>query len=142
MAISAQSLCGIAHRSFTDCGNLQTRKANGKESAMRIYEVQERTTPLLEKLLDIWEQSVRVTHTFLSEEGLKRLKTYVPAAICDVEHLPDSGIRIRGACRFYGHRWKAAGNVFPSAGGTRKRFGQAAAAIRHAALRYRGRYCE
>lgn len=54
---------------------------------MRIYEVQERTTPLLEKLLDIWEQSVRVTHTFLSEEGLKRLKTYVPAAICDVEHL-------------------------------------------------------
>ena len=36
------------HRSFMDCGNLQTRKANGKKSAMRIYEVQERTTPLPE----------------------------------------------------------------------------------------------
>ena len=39
------------------------------------------------KLADIWEQSVRVTHTFLSEEGLKRLKTYVPAALGNVEHL-------------------------------------------------------
>ena len=58
-----------------------------KESAMRIYEVQERATPLLEKLLDIWEQSVRATHTFLSDAEVKQIKAYVPTAIRGVEHL-------------------------------------------------------
>ena len=34
---------------------------------MRLYEVQDRNQPLLDELLDIWEQSVRATHLFLSD---------------------------------------------------------------------------
>ncbi len=35
---------------------------------MKIYEVKERTPQLLEQLLNIWEDSVRATHLFLSDE--------------------------------------------------------------------------
>lgn len=31
---------------------------------MKIYEVSERTTKLLEKLVNVWEASVRATHLF------------------------------------------------------------------------------
>lgn len=54
---------------------------------MRIYEVQARTSRLLAQLLEIWEDSVRATHRFLSDAEVNRIKEYVPQAIRNVEHL-------------------------------------------------------
>lgn len=54
---------------------------------MRIYEVQARTSRLLAQLLEIWEDSVRATHRFLSDAEMNRIKEYVPRAIRNVEHL-------------------------------------------------------
>ena len=59
----------------------------GKESAMKIREVQDRTAPLMTALLAVWEKSVRTTHTFLSEEEIEHIKTYVPTAFHSVQHL-------------------------------------------------------
>lgn len=46
-----------------------------------------RTENLVANLLEIWEKSVRATHTFLSEEEILKIKEYVPGAICNVETL-------------------------------------------------------
>ena len=54
---------------------------------MRLYEVQDRSQPLLDELLDIWEQSVRATHLFLSDAEVKAIQAYVPQALKSVEHL-------------------------------------------------------
>lgn len=54
---------------------------------MKIYEVKERTTQLLEELLNIWEDSVRATHLFLSDAEVKQIKEYVPHALNGVQHL-------------------------------------------------------
>lgn len=54
---------------------------------MKIYEVQELDPCLLEKLLTIWEASVRATHLFLSDAEVKQIKEYVPQAFKSVEHL-------------------------------------------------------
>ena len=54
---------------------------------MKIYEVEERTSQLLEILLDIWEDSVRATHLFLSDTEVNQIKQYVPKALSGVEHL-------------------------------------------------------
>ena len=54
---------------------------------MKIYEVEERTSQLLEILLDIWEDSVRATHLFLSDSEINQIKQYVPQALSEVEHL-------------------------------------------------------
>lgn len=53
---------------------------------MQIYETKERST-LLMPLLRIWEDSVRATHLFLSEEEIVQIREYVPQAINGVEHL-------------------------------------------------------
>ena len=53
---------------------------------MKIYEVQERLS-ILNVLLDIWEDSVRATHHFLSDAEVKQIKEYVPQALNDVKHL-------------------------------------------------------
>lgn len=64
---------------------------------MKIYEIQERTF-LLNTLLEIWEDSVRATHNFLSDEEVDQIKEYVPMALKNVEHLliaeDDSGIPV------------------------------------------------
>lgn len=36
-----------------------------------------RSAELVQNLLDIWEKSVRATHTFLSEEEILKIKEYV-----------------------------------------------------------------
>ncbi len=54
---------------------------------MKIYELKERTPQLLEHLLNIWEDAVRATHLFLSDEEIKQIKEYVPQALSGVEHL-------------------------------------------------------
>ena len=50
-------------------------------------EVKERTDNLINKLLELWEDSVKATHTFLSNEEIEKIKTYVPQALISIEHL-------------------------------------------------------
>lgn len=54
---------------------------------MNIYELQERPPQILERLLIIWEASVRATHHFLSDAEVKQIKSYVPQALQSVSHL-------------------------------------------------------
>lgn len=54
---------------------------------MRIIEVNEKTSTLINQLLEVWENSVRETHLFLSNEEIENIKKYVPQAISDISHL-------------------------------------------------------
>ena len=54
---------------------------------MKIHEVKERDIHLLSDLLNIWENSVRATHLFLSDEEVNHIKEYVPQALGGVKHL-------------------------------------------------------
>lgn len=89
---------------------------------MKIMEVQERTPMLIEQLLAVWEDSVRATHLFLSDEEIRSIKPYVPQAI-------------EGVARLYmateaGQPWRlweqkrVVGNAFHCVCGTRKRIGK------------------
>lgn len=51
---------------------------------MKIVEIKERTPLLLEKLLCVWENSVRATHLFLSDNEINNIKPYVPQALNSV----------------------------------------------------------
>lgn len=54
---------------------------------MRILEVQDRTPELVEKLLRVWEDSVRATHIFLSDGEIINIREYVPQALTGIAHL-------------------------------------------------------
>ena len=54
---------------------------------MKIIEVKDRTTTLINQLVEVWEDSVKATHLFLSDEEIKNIKKYVPQAISGVENL-------------------------------------------------------
>ena len=41
---------------------------------MRIIEVNKKTTTLINQLLEVWENSVRATHLFLSNEEIENIK--------------------------------------------------------------------
>ena len=54
---------------------------------MIITEVKSRTPDLIERLLEVWERSVRATHLFLLDDEIKSIKEYVPQALSGVAHL-------------------------------------------------------
>lgn len=54
---------------------------------MRIVEITNRTPDLTERLLEVWESSVRATHLFLSGDEIKSIKEYVPQALGGIAHL-------------------------------------------------------
>lgn len=54
---------------------------------MEIIEVTDRTQELIGQLLDIWENSVKETHLFLSEAEIAEIRKYVPQALAGVPHL-------------------------------------------------------
>ncbi len=54
---------------------------------MRIIVVKERAEILINQLLEVWEDSVKATHLFLSNKEIKNIKEYVPQAISAVLHL-------------------------------------------------------
>ena len=54
---------------------------------MKILEVADRTPDLINQLLEVWEKSVRATHLFLSDRGIKNIKEYVPQALNGIAHL-------------------------------------------------------
>lgn len=57
------------------------------EVDMKIVEVKERTPDLIKGLLEVWENSVRATHLFLSDSEIQSIKKYVPQALNEVLHL-------------------------------------------------------
>lgn len=52
-----------------------------------IVPVENRTPELVDELTALWERSVRATHAFLDEEGIVRIKAYVPDALRGVPEL-------------------------------------------------------
>lgn len=54
---------------------------------MRIIEVTDRTPDIRNRLLEVWENSVRATHLFLSDNEIKSIKEYVPEALNGIAHL-------------------------------------------------------
>ena len=54
---------------------------------MTMIEVENRSIKLINKLLEVWEDSVKATHLFLSNEEIKNIKEYVPQALKEIEHL-------------------------------------------------------
>lgn len=54
---------------------------------MKIVEVNDRTSILINQLLEVWEDSVKATHLFLSNEEIIKIKKYVPEAISKISHL-------------------------------------------------------
>lgn len=74
---------------------------------MKIHPVKERTDALVAVLTDIWEASVRATHTFLTEADIAALREYVPDALRTVEHLTvllDKRDQPTGFCGVEGQR--------------------------------------
>lgn len=54
---------------------------------MRMIELESRTPERLDRLLEVWERSVRATHLFLSGGEVEVIKTYVPQALGEVPRL-------------------------------------------------------
>lgn len=54
---------------------------------MKIERVTQRDSSVLEALLELWEASVRATHTFLSEEAILAIKPLVLEGLAAVETL-------------------------------------------------------
>ena len=54
---------------------------------MRIIEVKERNSLLIEQLLEVWENSVKATHLFLSDNEIENIKKYVPQALNEISRL-------------------------------------------------------
>ena len=54
---------------------------------MKIVDVIDRNTGLLEELTALWRQSVAQTHTFLMGKDIDEIENYVPQALKEVEHL-------------------------------------------------------
>ena len=55
-----------------------------KQGIMKIIEVTDRTTVLVEQLLKVWESSVKATHLFLSDDEISNIKQYVPQALTGI----------------------------------------------------------
>ena len=54
---------------------------------MKIIEVKDRNSSLIEQLLSVWESAVKATHLFLSEAEIEDIKKYVPQALSEIPHL-------------------------------------------------------
>ncbi len=54
---------------------------------MKIIEITDRTTVLINQLLEVWENSVKATHKFLSYEEIENIKKYVPQGLKEISHL-------------------------------------------------------
>lgn len=54
---------------------------------MNLHEATSRPEELINQLLTVWEESVRATHSFLTEEDIRQIATDVPAALGGIPHL-------------------------------------------------------
>ncbi len=78
---------------------------------MNIYEIKE-ITP--QRLLEVWEDSVRATRHFLSDAEVKRIREYVPQAISGVSHLIAAGTAPEPPSAFMGIEGNRLGMLFVS----------------------------
>ena len=53
---------------------------------MNIKEVGSMNQKLERQLIEVWESSVKATHTFLSEAEIQAIKQYIPEALHHVPH--------------------------------------------------------
>lgn len=91
---------------------------------MKIYEVQERNSHLLTVLLNVWEDSVRATHLFLSDAEVNQIKRYVPQALSGVKHLIIAEEETYGIVGFMGVENKQLEILFLSPKAIGKGFGK------------------
>ncbi len=56
----------------------------GGNVKLKIVRIQEQNPILIQKLLDVWESSVKASHSFLSTDEINNIKQYVPQALKDV----------------------------------------------------------
>lgn len=54
---------------------------------MNIVVVNNRTSDLIDQLVNVWERSVKATHLFLSGQEIEEIKKYVPEALNAIAHL-------------------------------------------------------
>ena len=54
---------------------------------MKEINKEERIVNLINQLIEVWEDSVKATHTFLSNEEIEKIKEYVPQALNTISHL-------------------------------------------------------
>ena len=54
---------------------------------MKIIEIKDRTSQLIQQLVNVWETSVRATHLFLSDAEIENIKQYVPQALQEIPQL-------------------------------------------------------
>ena len=54
---------------------------------MKIFEANDRTSNLINELLNVWEDSVKSTHLFLTDKEIENIKEYVPQALKEIQHL-------------------------------------------------------
>ena len=54
---------------------------------LREIKPEDRTAELTERLLKVWEDSVRATHLFLSDDEIMSIKEYVPEALKGIANL-------------------------------------------------------
>ena len=54
---------------------------------MKIIEINNKTEKLINELLNVWEDSVKSTHKFFSEEEIQNIKKYVPIELKAIAHL-------------------------------------------------------
>lgn len=54
---------------------------------MEKINIKNQNLSLIEKLIDVWEKSVRETHLFLSNKEIDEIKNFVPMALKLVPHL-------------------------------------------------------
>lgn len=54
---------------------------------MIIKEITQRSNDIIDSLLNVWERSVRATHSFLSEDDIGKISEYIPNALQQVPHL-------------------------------------------------------
>ncbi|MFW5606844.1 MAG: hypothetical protein ACOCMY_06865 [Campylobacter hyointestinalis] len=54
---------------------------------MKIVEIKDRNPLLIERLVNVWEDSLRKTHLFLSDLEIENIKRYVPQALLGVSNL-------------------------------------------------------
>ena len=75
-----------------------------KTLMIKIIEVEKlnRTDALIEELTLVWEDSVRRTHLFLSEDAIVEIKKFIPDALRKVDHLIVSMNGLEEAVGFIG----------------------------------------
>ncbi len=69
---------------------------------IKIIEKPDRTNTLIEELTLVWEDSVRATHQFLSEDAIAEIKQFIPEALREVAHLVVSVNEIEESIGFMG----------------------------------------